>query len=110
MGYKGGLAEEVDEKILQEAFNPFGDTLIQMPLDYVTGTWIFQLNFLFWLSYSCLFYLGKHRGFAFVEFETKDDAEAAIDNMNESEIYGRTIKVNIAKPMQLKQGTGKAGD
>lgn len=85
--YVGGLAEEVDEKILQEAFNPFGETLVQLPLDYVTG---------------------KHRGFAFLEFETKDDAADAIDNMNESEIYGRTIKVNIAKPMQLKQGQGKA--
>ncbi len=35
--YVGGLADEVDEKVLQEAFNPFGDTLVQIPLDYVTG-------------------------------------------------------------------------
>ena len=35
--YVGGLADEVDEKILQEAFNPFGETLVQLPLDYVTG-------------------------------------------------------------------------
>ena len=34
----GGLADEVDDRILQEAFNPFGETnSIQMPLDYVTG-------------------------------------------------------------------------
>lgn len=85
--YVGGLAEEVDEKVLQEAFNPFGETLCQIPLDYVTG---------------------KHRGFAFVEFETAEDAAAAVDNMNESEIYGRTIRVNLAKPMQLKHGQNKA--
>lgn len=85
--YVGGLADEVDEKILQEAFNPFGETLCQIPLDYATG---------------------KHRGFAFVEFETADDAAGAIDNMHESEIYGRTIKVNIAKPMQLKSGQNQA--
>jgi len=30
---------------------------------------------------------GKHRGFAFVEFETKEDAEAAIDNMVRGLIY-----------------------
>jgi len=36
--YVGGLADEVDEKVLQEAFNPFGETLVQIPLDYVTGT------------------------------------------------------------------------
>ena len=35
--YVGGLAEEVDEKILQEAFSPFGETVCQIPLDYVTG-------------------------------------------------------------------------
>lgn len=34
----GGLAEEVDEKVLQAAFIPFGDIVyIQIPLDYETG-------------------------------------------------------------------------
>lgn len=34
----GGLAEEVDEKVLHAAFIPFGDiTDIQIPLDYETG-------------------------------------------------------------------------
>ena len=28
----------------------------------------------------------KHRGFAFVAYETSDDAAQAVDNMNESEI------------------------
>lgn len=36
----GGLAEEVDEKVLHAAFIPFGDiTDIQIPLDYETGAW-----------------------------------------------------------------------
>eukprot|EP00079_Xenopus_tropicalis_P021544 XP_012812891.1 PREDICTED: peptidyl-prolyl cis-trans isomerase E isoform X1 [Xenopus tropicalis] len=87
--YVGGLAEEVDEKILHAAFIPFGDiTDIQIPLDYETE---------------------KHRGFAFVEFELPEDAAAAIDNMNESELFGRTIRVNLAKPMRLKEGSSKAG-
>uniref|UniRef100_A0A3Q3VMN8 Peptidyl-prolyl cis-trans isomerase n=1 Tax=Mola mola TaxID=94237 RepID=A0A3Q3VMN8_MOLML len=35
--YVGGLAEEVDEKVLHAAFIPFGDiTDIQIPLDYET--------------------------------------------------------------------------
>ena len=25
--------------------------------------------------------IGKHRGFAFIEFQSREDAEAAIDNM-----------------------------
>lgn len=36
--FTGGLAEEVDEKVLHAAFIPFGDiTDIQIPLDYETG-------------------------------------------------------------------------
>ena len=85
--YVGGLADEIDEKLIQEAFSPFGETIVQIPLDYTTG---------------------KHRGFAFVEFETLEDCAAAIDNMHESEIYGRTIRVSLAKPFQLKQGQSKA--
>ncbi|XP_067928634.1 peptidyl-prolyl cis-trans isomerase E-like isoform X2 [Watersipora subatra] len=83
---KCGLAEEVDEKILEAAFIPFGGIIdINIPLDYETE---------------------KHRGFAFVEFELQEDAAAAMDNMNDSELFGRTIRVNLAKPMKMKEGHG----
>ncbi|XP_033097971.1 peptidyl-prolyl cis-trans isomerase E-like isoform X1 [Anneissia japonica] len=85
--YVGGLAEEVDEKVLHAAFIPFGDLVdIQIPMDYETE---------------------KHRGFAFVEFEFAEDAAAAIDNMNESELFGRTVRVNLAKPMKIKEGSSR---
>ena len=85
--YVGGLAEDIDEKIVQAAFIPFGDiTDISIPLDYSTQ---------------------KHRGFAFVEYELVEDAAAAIDNMNESELYGRTIRVNVARPKMLKEGSSR---
>lgn len=59
--YVGGLADEVTEKLLNDAFIPFGDISdIQMPVDYETQ---------------------RHRGFAFVEYESAEDAAAAIDNM-----------------------------
>lgn len=88
MVYVGGLAEEVDEKVLHAAFIPFGDiTDVQIPMDYSNQ---------------------KHRGFGFVEFELAEDAAAAIDNMNESELFGRTIRVNIAKPMKIKEGYSRA--
>ena len=38
-----------------------------------------------------------HRGFGYVEFETVEDAKEAIDNMDQSELFGRVIKVNVAK-------------
>ncbi|CAH0547196.1 unnamed protein product [Brassicogethes aeneus] len=83
--YVGGLAEEVDEKVLNAAFIPFGDIVdVQIPLDYETE---------------------KHRGFAFIEFENAEDAAAAIDNMNDSELFGRTIRVNLAKPQRIKEGS-----
>ena len=84
----GGLAEEVDDKMLQAAFIPFGDILdVNIPIDYETS---------------------KHRGFAFLEYELPEDAAAAIDNMNESELCGRTVRVNIAKPMKNKEGASRA--
>ncbi|KAG6803624.1 peptidyl-prolyl cis-trans isomerase E isoform X2 [Apis mellifera caucasica] len=85
--YVGGLAEEVDEKVLHAAFIPFGEIVdVQIPLDYESE---------------------KHRGFAFIEFESAEDAAAAIDNMNDSELFGRTIRVNIAKPQKIKEGSSK---
>jgi hypothetical protein len=39
-----------------------------------------------------------HRGFAFIEFDDPSDAQDAIDNMNLSEMFGKTLRVNLAKP------------
>lgn len=59
--YVGGLTEDVDEKVLRAAFIPFGDiSEVQIPIDYQTE---------------------KHRGFAFIDYELPEDAQAAIDNM-----------------------------
>lgn len=41
-----------------------------------------------------------HRGFGYVEFSLAEDAREAIDNMDQSELYGRVIKVNQAKPQK----------
>ncbi|EDV23045.1 expressed hypothetical protein [Trichoplax adhaerens] len=86
--YVGGLAEEVDEKVLHSLLIPFGDIVdVQIPMDYTTQ---------------------KNRGFGFVEFEQAEEAAAAMDNMDEAELYGRTIRVNIAKPMRIKEGYSRA--
>ena len=39
-----------------------------------------------------------NRGFAFVEFESKDQAESAITKLNDSKWKGRTITVNHSIP------------
>lgn len=45
----------------------------------------------------------KHRGFAYVEFQDPDDAAAALENMHDSEMFGRVLKCNLAAK------TGKGG-
>ena len=38
------------------------------------------------------------KGFAFITFSTKEEAEACIAAMNDTEVTGQTIQMNIAKP------------
>jgi peptidyl-prolyl isomerase E (cyclophilin E) len=74
--YVGGLDELVTKDVFRAAFVPFGDIVdISMPFDMRTG---------------------KHRGFGFVEYEEPLDAQAAVENMDRAELYGRVLKVNIS--------------
>ena len=41
---------------------------------------------------------GRSRGFGFVEMATDDDARAAIEKLNGTEVDGRSIVVNEARP------------
>ena len=43
---------------------------------------------------------GRSRGFGFVEMENDSEAKAAIDALNGSELNGRNIVVNEAKPKE----------
>ncbi|CAG8441928.1 2520_t:CDS:2 [Ambispora gerdemannii] len=89
--YVGGLDDQVDEKVLHAAFIPFGEIVeIQIPPDPASHN--------------------QHRGFGFVEFEEETDAQASIDNMHLSELYGKVIKVNLARPMRIKEGSLRAGN
>ncbi|KAI7840541.1 hypothetical protein COHA_005696 [Chlorella ohadii] len=82
--YVGGLESTVNEAALHAAFLPFGEIKeVSLPLDHATG---------------------QHRGFGFVEFEAAEDAADAIDNMHNSELYGRVLRVNYAQPNKIKGG------
>lgn len=68
---------------MRAAFVPFGEiTDVSMPLD---GS-------------------KKHKGFAFVQFDEMADAAEAIDNMHNSELFGRVLRVNLAKADAMKLG------
>jgi RNA recognition motif-containing protein len=86
--YVGGLDSAVSELTLHAAFIPFGDIVeISLPKPELKSS-----NEL-------------HRGFGYVEFELAEDAKEAIDNMDQSELFGRVIKCSEAKP-QKNQNEG----
>ena len=45
-------------------------------------------------------FTSRSRGFAFVEMETIDEAERAVEMFNNHELDGRNLRVNIAKPLE----------
>ncbi|MGC9150356.1 MAG: RNA recognition motif domain-containing protein [Microbacter sp.] len=45
-------------------------------------------------------FTGKSRGFGFVEMPDENQANKAIEALNQSEINGMTINVNLAKPRE----------
>ncbi|MBD3237744.1 MAG: RNA-binding protein [Candidatus Eisenbacteria bacterium] len=52
---------------------------------------------------------GRARGFGFVEMETEDEAQKAIQALDGQEVQGRPIKVNVAKPREPRSGGGGRG-
>ncbi len=51
----------------------------------------------------------RPRGFAFVEFTNPTDAADAVRDLDGTEFGGRTIKVNISKPREARDGGGGGG-
>lgn len=43
-------------------------------------------------------FTGKSKGFAFVEMPNREQAEAAIDALNDSDFQGMTLRVSEARP------------
>ena len=76
--FVGSLPWSVNDKTLQETFEAHG-TVISAKIIMDRDT-------------------GRSRGFGFVEMENPTDAEKAIRSLNNSELDGRNIVVNEAKP------------
>jgi RNA recognition motif-containing protein len=49
---------------------------------------------------------GRSRGFGFVEMATDDEAQKAIEALNGTELEGRTLVVNEARPQERREGGG----
>lgn len=52
---------------------------------------------------------GRSRGFGFVEMSSAEDGEKAIAALNGSQVGGRTLNVNEARPKPERTGGGGGG-
>jgi len=88
--YVGNLSFEVTEDDLRQTFEPFWEvTSAKIITDRASGA---------------------PRGFGFVEMPTKAEAEAAIAGLNGTELKGRTLTVNEARPRsESRRGRGREG-
>jgi len=87
--FVGNLPFSTDERRLQELFAAVGpvDT-VNIVRDQMTG---------------------RARGFAFVEMQTDEAAQSAIQKLNDTDLDGRKIAVNEARPKPSGGGGGGRG-
>ena len=52
---------------------------------------------------------GRSKGFGFVEMSNQEEAEAAIEKLNNFQLEGRTLVVNEAKPRESRGSFGGGG-
>ena len=51
-------------------------------------------------------FTGRSRGFGFVEMSSQSEAQKAIEALDGTEIKGRTLTVNEARPQEKRSGFG----
>ncbi len=54
-------------------------------------------------------FTGQSRGFGFVEMSSGGEAQKAIEALNGTDIEGRTLTVNEARPQETRSGGGGFG-
>ncbi len=78
--FVGGIPHSFTDAQLQEMFSKFG-TVVSAKVITDRDT-------------------GQGKGFGFVEMETEEQANAAIEKLNGTELEGRKIAVNVARPRE----------
>ena len=87
--YVGNLSYEVQDRDLQQLFAEYGTvSSAKVVTDRDTG---------------------RSKGFGFVEMSTDAEAEAAISALNGSEVQGRALTVNEARPKESGGGERRGG-
>ncbi|MEE8325695.1 MAG: RNA-binding protein [candidate division NC10 bacterium] len=88
--YVGNLPFTVDEEQLRTLFAEGGREVLEVNIITDRDT-------------------GRPRGFAFVNMANQEDAEAAINSLNGTEVGGRALTVNLAREQQPRGGGGRGG-
>jgi cold-inducible RNA-binding protein len=84
--YVGNLSFKTSEDEIRSAFGQFGNvTDVYVAMDKMTG---------------------RPRGFAFVTFSTPDEAKQAAEKLNGTDLGGRALTVNEARPKE--EGAGRS--
>ena len=78
--FVGSLPWAVNDEGLKEVFTPYGNVVSAIVVKDRRS--------------------GRSKGYGFVEMEKDSEAKAAIDALNGSELNGRNIVVNEAKPKE----------
>ena len=87
--YVGNLSWNLKDQDLADLFTPFGEvTSAKIVMDKFTN---------------------RSKGFGFVEMTNKEEAQAAINQLNGSEIDGRNLVVNESRPKDESSGGYKKG-
>lgn len=87
--YVGNIAHEVSEDEIKQAFQEFGE---------VISVTILKDK-----------YTGDPRGFGFVEMPNKSEALKAMQSLNSTEIKGRHLIINEARPKRDDRNKRKRG-
>jgi cold-inducible RNA-binding protein len=88
--FVGSLSYNTDDRSLREAFTPHGEiTEATVISDRDTG---------------------RSRGFGFVTFADAESAEKAVAALNQTELDGRTIKVDVAQARDRDRDGGRASN
>ncbi|HUS35086.1 MAG TPA: RNA-binding protein [Verrucomicrobiae bacterium] len=87
--FVGNLSFDTTENDLQDAFSAHGTvTQVDIPQDRMTN---------------------KPRGFGFVTMSSKQEADAAVTALNGTDLHGRALTVNEARPREERGGGGGGG-
>ncbi|MCP5491715.1 MAG: RNA-binding protein [Chlamydiales bacterium] len=84
--FVGNLPHSIDDSQLKELFEEFGTVAsAQVIVDRDTQ---------------------RSKGFGFVEMSSDAEAQASIEALNEQEVQGRALTVNVARPRENRSGGG----